>query len=479
MPSRRNFLYGAGAAATSLIFGTREQDEVLASSLMKDNRNPWWRQGANKAVTSEREILELKTEGTIPKAINGLYLRNGPNQKKGLAKHYFEGNGMLHGVGFQDGRALFYKNRWVKTSLLGTTKIRGIRNKDNLSNTNIIKHGERILSLHESGFPYEIGKNLETIGPYNAHGMLTSAMTAHPKIHLDTGDLHYYGMNFFKNPYLQYGVIGENGHLKKKVNIHLRASSMQHDFQITKNHVIFMDLPIIFKLSNVLFGKFPYEWQGDLYPAKMAILKSDGEEKDIKWFPVETCSIFHTINAYESLDNSNEITLDAVRFHSQWKNGPYDLSEKSHIYRYVFNLETGHVHEAMVDDLYGAFPNINPLYQGKPYRYSYLMSFVKNELLDAPDRLAGLVKLDLKTGAKQTYQYPPHLIPSEHNFVPDGKEGAEDKGYLMGFVYNTETENSELDIFSAENIAQGPIARVHITGRVPLGFHGNFLEMDL
>jgi carotenoid cleavage dioxygenase len=57
--------------------------------------------GIHTPVKSEATFTDLKVTGEIPPALNGLYVRNGPNPLKDpnhATHHWFVGDGMLHGV---------------------------------------------------------------------------------------------------------------------------------------------------------------------------------------------------------------------------------------------------------------------------------------------------------------------------------------------------------------------------------------------
>jgi carotenoid cleavage dioxygenase-like enzyme len=68
-------------------------------------------------VTEEITAFDLPVTGRLPAELNGRYLRNGPNPVS-LADpnyHWFVGAGMVHGVRLRDGRAEWYRNRWVRS----------------------------------------------------------------------------------------------------------------------------------------------------------------------------------------------------------------------------------------------------------------------------------------------------------------------------------------------------------------------------
>lgn len=58
-------------------------------------------------------------------------------------------------------------------------------------------------------------------------------------------------------------------------------------------------------------------------------------------------------------------------------------------------------------------------------------------------------------------------------FVPTSTDGAEDDGVLIGYVYNGDTNRSDLTLLDAHTL--DTIATVHLPTRVPFGFHGNWL----
>ncbi len=82
-------------------------------------------QGPFAPVEDEVTALDLPVTGSVPAGLSGRYLRNGPNPL-GLEDpgyrfwegHWFLGPGMVHGVRLRDGKAEWYRNRWVRSRLL-------------------------------------------------------------------------------------------------------------------------------------------------------------------------------------------------------------------------------------------------------------------------------------------------------------------------------------------------------------------------
>ncbi len=158
---------------------------------------PFFRVGNYAPVFDELTTFDLPVEGAIPRELNGWYLKNGPNPRQNTP-HWFTGDGMIHGVRLENGRAAWYRNRWVRTEsfdkpvLLYNTD--GTRNLHaSVANTNVISHAGKTLALVESSLPYQITNELETLGVYDFAGKLADSMTAHPKICPRTGELHFFG----------------------------------------------------------------------------------------------------------------------------------------------------------------------------------------------------------------------------------------------------------------------------------------------
>jgi hypothetical protein len=59
-------------------------------------------------------------------------------------------------------------------------------------------------------------------------------------------------------------------------------------------------------------------------------------------------------------------------------------------------------------------------------------------------------------------------------FVPRLGGTAEDDGWVLAMLFDAGQMRSQLAVFDARDIAQGPVARVKLGHHVPLGLHGSF-----
>jgi carotenoid cleavage dioxygenase-like enzyme len=415
-------------------------------------------------VNDELTAFDLPVEGAIPPELDGWYLRNGPNPRQATA-HWFTGDGMIHGVRIENGRAAWYRNRWVRTDSFkedfplynadGTRNLRYSR-----ANTHVVNHAGKTLALVESSLPYEITSDLETVGAYDFGGKLVDSMTAHPKICPTTGELHFFGYGNIFQPHVTYHRADANGELTINRPLDVKALTMMHDFAITAEHVIFMDLPVVFKLDVALKGDgdMPYRWDDD-YGARLGVLRRDDPFGQVRWFEIDPCYVFHVANAF---DSGNSIVLQAVRYPELWRDNS-EFNTEGVLWSWTIDLERGVVTERQLDDRTVDFPRIDDRLAGLPALYGVTVGHNR------------LVRYDLDTGSAVEHNFGTGG-PGEAVFVPstNGPQG-EDNGWYLGYLYDPQRDGSDLVILDAADFSGKPVARIHLPHRVPYGFHGNWI----
>jgi carotenoid cleavage dioxygenase-like enzyme len=282
-------------------------------------------QGPFAPVTDEVTAFGLPVTGRIPAELSGRYLRNGPNPL-GLddpGYHWFVGAGMVHGVRLRDGRAEWYRNRWVRSrqvaGALGEPWPAGPvhAGPDFAANTHVIGHAGRILATVEAGaLPYQLGGELGTVGPCDFGGTLPGGYAAHTKLDPRTGELHAVAY-FWAWDYVQHVVISSAGDVIRTTDIPVPDGPMMHDFALTENYVVLFDLPVTFSPAAAAAGaKLPYTWNA-AHPPRVGLLARDGGA-DVRWFEADPCWVFHTLNAYE---DDGRVVVDVVQYE-----GAYDVS---------------------------------------------------------------------------------------------------------------------------------------------------------
>jgi carotenoid cleavage dioxygenase-like enzyme len=426
-------------------------------------------QGNFGPVDKERTLSELEVIGTLPPELCGTLLRNGPNPVDPQDNHHwFTGDGMLHAISLADGKALEYRNRWVRTETLEEKtglKAAPITGPEMLvqgsGNVNIIPHGGRLLALPELGLPYEMNVSLETQCLYDYNGKLASNMTAHPKIDGKSGEMLFFGYDLVA-PFLRYHKANKEGDLVRNVDIELPAGVMMHDFGVTARRVIFMDLPVIVDLDLIEQGiGFPFRWDED-HQARLGIMDRDANSDTVTWIDIDPCYVFHTLNSY---DDGDKIIMDVVRYRKAFSG---EADPGSQLVRWTIDVNRGSVDSRILSDESQEFPRVNPKVECHKHRYGYVLQ------AGGKHSFGGLFKHDLELGTTQYHDVGERYAAGEPVFVPTGD--GEDEGYILSVVYDGETQLSELRVIDAQDFCAPALATVKLNTRIPFGFHGNFIR---
>ncbi|MDC3327404.1 carotenoid oxygenase family protein [Pseudomonadales bacterium] len=431
----------------------------------RQEKAPFWLRDNFAPTFEERTESDLKVIGQIPESLQGTLLRNGANPQSGESAHWFLGNGMLHGVRIEAGQAKWYRNRYVKTPLYlkpDGDVMDGLGDMTmSAANTNVIQHAGKIMALEEGHWPFVVSNELETVGPNNYGGKLEGAMTAHPKICPETGELlaFSYGMT---PPYLTYLRASASGELLQTEQIEVPGATMIHDFNVTRNFVIFMDLPAVWNFEGMATTGLPILWD-ESYGARLGVMPRNGGNADVVWYEIDPCYVFHPLNAYE---NGDKIVIDVCRMDDTMKPGS---SAPPMLYRWTIDQASGRVTETQLDDRVVDFPRVADAVVGLKHQYGYCAAFAGS----APYG-EGLIKYDLEAGTSE-YRHLDGGQASEAVFVKDPTASGEDGGFLLSYVYQPEIDQSEVLILNAQDMLGEPVARIQIPARVPAGFHGNWI----
>ncbi|NLV54817.1 MAG: carotenoid oxygenase [Acidimicrobiales bacterium] len=431
-------------------------------------------------VAEELTLTDLEVTGALPADLDGRYVRNGPNpiDADPADYHWFLGNGMVHGLRIRDGRAEWYRNRWVRDAVtaeaLGEADRGGPHHSpqgDGTVNTNVVGIAGRTLALVEAGsFPIELDDELETIGRTDLDGTLTCSYSAHPKVHGRTGDLHAVTY-WWPEESVHHVVIGPDARVVRDVEIPVGGRPMVHDHALSDTRVALFDLPVQFDVDAAMAGqRFPYRWVDDR-EARVGLLPIDGTADDVVWCSVDPCYVYHPANAVDLPDGS--FRVDVVRHPSTFRTDPSGPAEGPPVLaRWVVDPTSGKVREEVLDDLSVEFPRFDDRRAGSEYRYAYAASLS----LGDPDGANGsVVRYDLENGARLSWHPGPDRVAGEFVVVPRDGSTAEDDAWLVGLVHDEPAGRAALTVLAADDLTAGPVATVEIPVRIPIGFHGNWI----
>ena len=446
---RRRTLLKSGLALPLVPWG------LIGCSGSVGAENPYL-QGNFGPVAAETTATELQVTGTIPVDLNGRFLRNGPNPGLDVdadSYHWFVGDGMVHGVRLNEGRAEWYRSRYVGGSG---------------ANTNVIGHGGRTMAIVESGgSPQNLSYTLDNLGDNSSIG---TGFTAHPQLDADTGELHAicYDWADLMN-HVRYVVVDANGELADEIDIPMNDMPMIHNMSLTKNYVIVYDLPVTLSFRALGTGaSFPFRWDNEHEP-RIGLLPRDGDEEDIIWCPITPNYAYHPMNAYE--DVVGDVVIDICRYERMFDKdtrGPFGDS-LPRLDRWTINPITRKVNEEVIDARAQEFPRCHPGLNGKPYQYGYSVALERYSF-------PSIYKHDLRTGTTTQFEVGLGRHGAEPIFIPREGATSEDDGYLMTYVYDSNKNATDLIIVDAQDLSRPALAQVHLPERVPYGFHGNWVN---
>lgn len=441
--------------------------------------------GIHTPMDQEVTLEQLRVTGTIPPELNGRYLRNGPNpvtKPNTATYHWFTGTGMVHGIAISNGKAAWYRNRWIKgkeaCNALGITLPPGPRQRDGFDapNTNVVGIAGRTFAIVEAGgHPVELTHDLETIAHNKFDGTLTHSYSAHPHTCPQTGERHAICYKGDIIDEVWHTVLDAQAQVIREEPIAVSHGPSIHDCAITAEHVLVFDLPVTFSMAKLIAGyPFPYQWN-PAHKARVGVLGRHAPGNSIIWCDVDPCYVFHPANAF--VDEAGRIIVDVVthdRMFARSTQGPD--SEACQFERWTIDTAARSVARNVVDPRPQEFPRYDERRSGKPYRYAVCLALGESDSVTMTIADTRLYRHDLIEGRCETHDFGPGRHPGEFVFVPRAVEGDEDEGWYMGLVINRNDEATDLVIIDAVHFTGAPVATIHLPHRIPPGFHGNWVK---
>jgi carotenoid cleavage dioxygenase-like enzyme len=407
--------------------------------------------------------------------------------------------------------------------------------KISVANTGILFHDGRALATCESGPPMRVSlPGLETIGWFNgkrAEGerrgedgaafggsdlfsFMKEWTTAHPRVDPKTGELILFHCTFMQ-PYAHYSILPASYPPAMPSNLlsaptrllnapipGISSAKMMHDFGVSFNHTVILDLPLSLDPLNLAKGQpvVAYDPGGK---SRFGIFPRHSPEK-IRWFETTACCIFHTANTWDDrvVDKITgaartavvnmlacRLTSASLVFCAGDVAAPQPIrttvlqeEEQCRLYYYQFNMDDSRPHgrinhQFALSAISLGFPSIREDVTMSAAKYIYGCSVshgsfgaalgraVKIDCLvkiNAENLIArGMANADMKpvTGCVdmrtvedvlsskiaddpiQVFKLPEGYYAQECGFVPKVQAKDEDDGYLLSYVFN----ESQLD----------------------------------
>ena len=137
-------------------------------------------------------------------------------------------------------------------------------------------------------------------------------------------------------------------------------------------------------------------------------------------------------------------------------------------------MKTGKVIEGHLSDTITEFGMINNANLGNPYQYVYSAVPTKGWFT-----FEGIIKHDVVRATEEQYVFGDGVFCSETVMAPRVGAASEDDGYLITFTTDINRDVSECVVFSAQDVASGPICSIMLPERISSGTHSYWADASV
>jgi all-trans-8'-apo-beta-carotenal 15,15'-oxygenase len=354
-----------------------------------------------------------------------------------------------------------------------------LRQPGNVSNTSVVLENGRLLSLWEGGPPYELDPaTLETRGVADFGGTL-KAFSAHPKRDPESGDLFNFGIDYGRKTTLTPYRI-QQGSATRLPAVTLPYPVMNHDFVLTRNHLVFCLGPILLHALKFLLGFASFDgalhWEGGK-PTLILLVPRDGKGP-ARFIETVPFFQFHFANGYEE---GGMLVLDMARYpdfhtigealrtywHSDWPSHGMSALARLRVDLSSQKVETRFYEAGSANE----FPTIHPGHAGRRYRYAYIACNPADRAIGLQQRIA---RVDLEGGAVAIHDFGPDGYTGEPLFIPR-PGGGEDDGVVVVLIYDASQQRTAIVGLDARDVAGRPLFTARLSHHVPYPLHGCFV----
>jgi carotenoid cleavage dioxygenase len=461
----------------------------------------------------ECDLLDLEVEGGVPAELNGTFHRVHPDAQfppKYENDQFFNGDGMITLFRFRNGRVDLKQryaqtDKWKVERKAGRALFGAYRNPltdeesvkgmiRGTANTTPIVHAGKLFALKEDSPPLIMHPlTLATEGYSNFNGKLKNqTFSGHPKIDPGTGNMCNFGYaaKGLLTRDASYMEISPQGELLFETFFEVPYYCMMHDFAITEDYAIFHIVPITSSWERLKANKPHFGFDTSL-PVWLGVLPRNGTAKDMRWFKApKTVFASHVMNAYQ---DGSRIHFDIPQaennsfpFFPDINDAPFDaIAGRPYLHRWTVNLASKSDAFESVEkrtELIGEFPRIDDRYAGRKYQHGWMLVMDPDKPFEGPGarasgfRMNMIGHVDMVTGQQDTWYCGPQSIIQEPQFIPRYKDSPEGDGYIIALVDDLIANYSDLLIFDALKLPQGPIGKLKLPFRLRSGLHGTWAD---
>jgi carotenoid cleavage dioxygenase-like enzyme len=431
-----------------------------------------------------------RLSGTCPAGLAGSLYRNGPGKfrrPRGSATHWFDGDGLMRAFRISGGEASL-EARFIDTPKrradiaadavvspgFGTPTRAGAHLIDNDSanaaNISVMPMGADLWALWEAGSPTLMdAHDLSTKGEKTLRADLAHMpFLAHPR-HEPNGDIWNLGVMGDKAIVWR---LAADGTLISAEPIDLPCASYVHDFSATQRHLVIVLQPLI-QEKAILPLIDGFRWRPN-EPTRVLVLdKADLGSRRIHELPAFFA--FHYGPAWADTDGT--IRFDACAsadasfalvggrevLKGDWTPRPPPLLS-------LITLSPDGRATYEPTKTVAEFPRTDPGVAGWP------RAFTIHATGDGEGPLFhGVATHNWSTGAGDTFDFGPAHLVEEAVFVPRPGGQGEMDGWIVAPSVNLKARATELHVFEAHKLADGPLCSWRADVALPVSLHGAFV----
>ncbi len=460
-----------------------------------------------------------RVEGAVPPELRGTLLRNGPGvfEVGRDTLNFFDGHALVAGLSFEEGavrlRASMVESPlWKEESQAGRmTRRRPFTNlpgtfanafKLELGNNlahDVYAFGSKVIVSNDPGHFALDPRTLAAVGEERWNGAAPKGTLMSPMPRLDpaSGNLVAFVQDQKpgKTDRVRFIELDTSfREVRRTEDVTLGAGPvLLHGHAFSSRWYVVAELPARLALLPALFGtktvydsfRFP---EGE--NPTLVLVARDGTSRSIRVpTPGTVAILFHCLNAF---DDGDRLVLDCVVYERPLPmhaitsgarraelglSGPTPAS-MPRLVRYVIDPERAKVVESRdLGDVPTEALDIDRRYRGKRHRYLY--GPTPDPVGDEPvgaffGHFHGVVRVDADTGAVDRWTAGPGRLCSPPAFAARPGSTAEGDGWLLTWVIDGETGNTDVVIHDAQHISAGPVATLRLGVGLPGVSHSNF-----
>ncbi|NBW08979.1 MAG: carotenoid oxygenase [Caulobacteraceae bacterium] len=487
-PTRRNFLMGAAALSAAVATPEMVRAAAALDATAGQPLADWALATRDLEGDVAPQTLRL-VRGRAPAGLEGTLFRNGPAKFRrpgGSATHWFDGDGLMRSFDIRDGRATLQarfadtpKRRHetrldaVVTPGFGTAgdSRAQVDSNDaaNAANTAVMMAGDKIWALWEGGSPLAMDpQTLATEGFVALRDDLKSMpFQAHPR-HAPDGTIWNVGTQ--GDQMIVWHLRADGGLIDASV-VRLPRASYFHDFTATDRHLVIVLQPWVFDHRGMPFAS-QFAWKPEMGTQVLVLDKADLTKTRL--FELPSFSFFHLGDAWADRDGTIRFDVAAGKDVRFAVDGARVLVEQHGVVPgepAQLNLITLHADgraDMVSSGAVGEFPHGNPRFAG------ISRSLTVHTAGETPGRPlpTGLAVQDWNSGRSDSFAFGVDHIVEETIFVPKPGARTERDAWLVGPTINLRRGVTELHVFDAGHVSDGPVATWRADVALPAGFHG-------